>query len=237
MLSGPSLLGGGLLLKGTIVLDGKSIEYVFEHKRVKNINMRIRNDGSIYISAPYYVSQKKAESLLLSKGDFILKGLDSISRRPTESCHSPVIEAGSYFTILGNRISIDEVARIIEADYNDKEKFQKRYEAYRRQELQRITEDICREVYPYFKIRTGRDYPEIKYRQMTSRWGVCMPGKNRITFSYNLFETPIECIRYVVCHEFTHFLVLNHSDKFYKELSKTYPNYEEARRILRKFSV
>lgn len=224
-------------MKGTIEISGRSVEYIFEHKRVKNINMRIKNDATIYVSAPRFVSQKKVEALLLSKGDFILRGLDSVSKRPQESCHKPNIIPDSYFTILGNKVHIDDVSKMIGVSVLDKDEFQKRYEMYRRKELMRITEEICREVYPYFKMRTGRDFPEIKYRQMKSRWGVCMPSKNRITFSYNLFETPVECIRYVVCHEFTHFLVLNHSKEFYRELSNTYPAYAEARRILRKFSI
>ena len=35
-----------------LVLDGRILTYELERKQVKNINLRIRPDGSIYVSAP-----------------------------------------------------------------------------------------------------------------------------------------------------------------------------------------
>ena len=52
------------------------IEYDFQYKRVKNINLRIKPDGSIHISANRRVSQKVIEDFILSKADFIIKALD-----------------------------------------------------------------------------------------------------------------------------------------------------------------
>lgn len=58
-----------------INLFGKEIEYNLERKKVKNINLRIKSDGSIYVSANRFVSEKRIEDFLISKSEFILNAL------------------------------------------------------------------------------------------------------------------------------------------------------------------
>ena len=70
---------------------------------------------------------------------------------------------------------------------------------------------------------------------MTSRWGSCQIKKNTITLNRRLIETPMECIEYVVVHEFTHFLQPNHSRKFYDLLAVFMPDWEERKNTLEGF--
>ncbi len=222
-----------------VLADGTAVMYEFEHKRVKNINMRIRKDGSVYVSAPRFVSRKTVEHFIVSKSDFIVRALKSLSESKRKSCreHNPVeMTSDEIFTVFGEEKSISYVADLIKRDPSEAEVFLRYYDKYRRNELKKIVLEYCEGVYPYFKQRTKREFPEICFRQMKSRWGVCVPAKNRITFSYNLFECPPECIMYVVCHEFTHFLVPNHSEKFYAELGKTCPEYKELRKKINRYS-
>lgn len=95
---------------------------------------------------------------------------------------------------------------------------------------------LCEKVYPYFE-KQGVKYPQIKFRKMVSRWGSCHFAKGILTFSTNLMYAPIECVEYVVLHEFTHFLQPNHSGKFYEELSKTCPCWKECRNKLRGINI
>ena len=44
----------------TINIDGQPVEYELEYKKVKNMNLRIRKDGSIYVSANRYISRQQA---------------------------------------------------------------------------------------------------------------------------------------------------------------------------------
>ncbi|MBR2471287.1 MAG: M48 family metallopeptidase [Clostridia bacterium] len=91
---------------------------------------------------------------------------------------------------------------------------------------------FCEKVYPYFA-QKGIKYPEIKFRKMTSRWGSCNPSKGILTFNINLMYAPPECVRYVVWHEFTHFLQANHSRSFYTELEKVCPDWKICRKKLK----
>ena len=60
-------------MKRIIELDGRSIEYDLERKNVKNLNLRIKADQSVYVSANRKVSEKTIQYFLQSKSDYILK--------------------------------------------------------------------------------------------------------------------------------------------------------------------
>ena len=63
-------------MKRIIELDGRTVEYDLERKNVKNLNLRIKADQSVYVSANHKVSEKTIQDFLQSKSDYILKALD-----------------------------------------------------------------------------------------------------------------------------------------------------------------
>ncbi len=128
----------------------------------------------------------------------------------------------------------DFIQKALEKYENRKEIPKKQY--FTEEELREGICDLCREVYPYYEKR-GVKYPQIKFRKMTSRWGSCHPINGILNFNTNLIYAPVECIEYVVWHEFTHFLQANHSPKFYEELARVCPDYKERRKRLREVSI
>ena len=51
----------------SVLYHNEIIEYSFSRKQVKNINLRIRADGSVSVSAPRSVRFSGVENLVLSK--------------------------------------------------------------------------------------------------------------------------------------------------------------------------
>lgn len=43
-------------MRTVVTAGGERIDFEFERKRVANINMRVRGDGSVHVSAPFRVS-------------------------------------------------------------------------------------------------------------------------------------------------------------------------------------
>lgn len=179
-----------------IKLNEKIIKYDLQYKRVKNINLRIKPDGSVHVSANRFHSQKLIESFLTSKADFITNALEKYEIRAQKPRHQ-------YF-------SDDEITSIIL--------------------------ELCEKIYPYFEEK-GVGFPSIKFKPMVSQWGNCHYKKGVLNFSTNLRYAPIECIEYVVAHEFTHFLHPDHSINFYNELSKIMPDYKQRRQKLKEISI
>lgn len=182
-------------MKKTIIYNGRCLDYELTIKKVKNINLRIKSDGSISVSANKRVPQKVIDDFVLSKADFIIKALEK---------------------------------------YEQRTKVKKVY--FTEGEVKEVVSDLCEKVYPYFK-QFGVKYPQIKFRKMASRWGSCHTLKSILTFNTNLRHVPVECIEYVVLHEFTHFLHANHSSAFYNELSKICPEWKKLRNSLKEINL
>ncbi len=66
----------------TINLNGKTIQYELIYKKVKNINLRIKPDGTVFVSASKRVAQNIIDDLMDSKADFILNALKKYQNRP-----------------------------------------------------------------------------------------------------------------------------------------------------------
>lgn len=81
------------------------------------------------------------------------------------------------------------------------------------------------------------DIMGIKYGRITitgakTRFGSCS-SKGNISYSYRLMTYPEEAIDYVVVHELSHILEMNHSPRFYAVIEKVLPDYKERRKLLK----
>ncbi len=96
-----------------------------------------------------------------------------------------------------------------------------------------VLEDIVQRIYPLFE-PYRKKFPELSLRTMKSRWGSCLPAKNKITLNKKLVHLPIPCIEYVVAHEFCHFIHPNHSRDFYAFMAEFMPDWKERRALLKR---
>ena len=77
------------MLKSVITSDGRKIVYDLQIKKVKNVNMRIKSDGMVYVSANRRVPVKVIEDFIVSKADFVFSALEKFSTK---------LEPMQYFT-------------------------------------------------------------------------------------------------------------------------------------------
>ena len=74
----------------------------------------------------------------------------------------------------------------------------------------------------------GIEYKELKITNAEHQLGSCT-SKKTLNFSWRLVMAPLVVIDYVVVHELTHLTYMNHSKRFWKELGKTFPQYQETK--------
>ena len=70
----------------------------------------------------------------------------------------------------------------------------------------------------------GVSYGRITIRNQRSKWGSCS-SKGNLNFNCLLMLTPPEVIDSVVVHELCHRKEMNHSEKFYAEVLRVFPDY------------
>ena len=227
----------------TIELAGRTVEYDLQRKKVKNINLRIRSDGTVYVSAPSRVPLKAIESFLQANGSYILRVMDKFASR-LEKADLLEYKDGEYLTVLGYRVPLKVVKGnkncaemtsegifLTVKDTESIEIKQKTINLFLYDICRRSVCELCEKIYPEFADEV-KQYPTVKFRRMHTKWGICRPTRNEITFSYMLAAAPVECIEYVIHHEFCHFLHPNHSREVYACLSEHLSDWKERKKKL-----
>ena len=228
-----------------IILGSREVGIEFERKRVKNINVRVRRDGSLYCSLPYYASVKEAEAFIISKQDYLLNALDNTVNEEKNASLSRQYVDGETFTVLGKNFTLKVIKGpkntcraengIITLEVTDPRNYRVKYmtyEKWRRAVIRSVIVDYCNELYPWFARKGVLPPKKITLGEYRSFWGECFSKRGELKFSYRLFEKDRELIRYVVVHEFAHFIVPNHSSRFWSVVAELVPDYKELRKRL-----
>ena len=232
----------------TIFYNQTQINYYFEQKQIKNINLRIKKDCSVHVSAPEFVPISKIDDFVIDKAEYIISAKNKFEQMNKNRPSSKRYISGESFYILGrglrlkveksdkNEVFSDGVYIFLKIkntdDFNKKQRMIKKY-------IDTLTinvfNEITLELYPIFN-KYGVDMPIIRMRDMKTRWGSCIVNKNTITLNKKLIETPRSLIEYVVMHEFCHFIHPNHSKQFYNFLSILMPDWKQRKKALDKYA-
>lgn len=222
----------------------RTIEYILIRKSVKNINMRIKQDGEIMVSASPFVSVKYIDKFVLSNEEKIIKALDKYEKIKKNTSKPLKYESGEKIYFLGEAYhllleksaieGVDKFGQFLilrvkdPIDFKRKEKVMQKWMDYMKKE---IFTDICKKMYPLVE-PYGVKYPIVKIRTMKSRWGSCQPQQGKITLNGNMIAAPREAIEYVVLHELAHFVHPNHSKNFYGFVESLMPDWKERKELL-----
>ena len=76
----------------------------------------------------------------------------------------------------------------------------------------------------FYAAKMGVKYGRITIRNQKTRWGSCS-ARGNLNFNCLLVLTPPEVLDSVVVHELCHLKEMNHSDKFYAEVLRVFPEY------------
>ena len=230
-------------MKKKLCFQGSTIEYELTRKKVKNLNLRLRSDGTVAVSAPWLVPQWQIDRFVLKNAARILEKLEIQQRRAELiSCdEQSLILRGRKVDIVctaGSRNSAafdGECVKLSLRDLRDSEARQRALDRLCRElAIEWITESSER-IFPIFQW-AGVKKPELKFRKMKSRWGSCRHEKAFLSFNTALAHVPAECVDYVVMHEYCHFIRPDHSPAFHELMTSLMPDWKARKKILEKYS-
>ena len=220
------------------------IRYVLERKAVKNINLRVRRDGSVYVSAAPSVPEERINSFVSSNASFIRKAREKFSRRAPMVSAPKRYVSGETFYLAGrslrlkvekgrkNSVTSDGVYILLQAkDPGDSDSRRRLVEKYLEKQYRELFSRVLKETYPVFA-KYGIPFPVLRLRKMKTKWGTCLPKKGIITLNTVLARLPRDCIEYVTVHEFCHFIYANHSRQFYALLTAIQPDWRRRKKLL-----
>lgn len=177
--------------------------------------MRLKENKTVLITCPKRYKDRDVLKIVEDKYDWIIK---ADHKKEIREERSYLYKGGSIFYVFGNPVTIDP-----DTDIN------KLYKSYNKEILKLAWEFF--EKYKGMLIDYGyNQIPEIKIRAMKSKWGVCYTQRNSITLNSLLIHFPKECLEYVFLHELCHFIVPNHSKRFYSLIESRLPDYKNIKK-------
>lgn len=233
----------------THLMHISGFEIELTRKRVRNINLRVRRDGSLALSIPKNMPLAHAERFIEERTTWIKK----YQSRALERASEPILwKTGDTISLWGERLTLslspdaestkegatlhDKVLELhIRADYADDSELSRTHraaliDAFLTTEMQNALHALL----PLCEARVGKSASAIRLRRMVSRWGSCNIESARITLNLALSEYPPPCLEAVLCHELCHLYERNHNQRFYALLDKACPTWREAHATLRK---
>ena len=219
--------------------DGSEVLYELIRKPVKNINLRVKEDGSLRISANPRVSVQRIEQFIISEQDFIRRAQQRINSRNEHSdIHADVFRwLGKEYPV--RVISSGRECAVLEQDEmrvftRFPERTQELLQKWNADNFVEICQTLSADVREAL-INSGLTPPPtvITIKDMKTRWGSCTPAKGHISLNIRLAPYPRQTVLSVVWHEYAHYWHHDHSARFYAFLDEHFPEYRKWNSLLK----
>jgi predicted metal-dependent hydrolase len=230
--------------KNSVIYGNKIIEFELIRKNVKNINLNVKPDMTVVISANDKVPKDYILKFVREKAPWIVKKIGYFKDVQPEQITVKKYISGESFKYLGKQYRLrveeseDESVKYFHGFIVLKVKDKKNHvrkeklinDWFREKAVVNFNESLKR-VYPLGEIY-GVKKPEVQIRSMKARWGSCIKDKNIILLNYELIKAPKFCIDYVILHELVHFIHINHNAEFYNFMTSLMSDWKQRKEIL-----
>lgn len=99
-----------------------------------------------------------------------------------------------------------------------------------------IAYELVKNRLRYYSKLYNLSYNKIFIRNQKTKWGSCSINGN-LSFNYRIVYLPDRLADYLVVHELCHLKHFDHSQEFWDEVAKTFPDYQMLRYKLKKTIV
>ncbi len=231
----------------TLFVDDFAI--TVQYKDVKRLSMRMKPDGSVWMSVPMRTSLAVVQNFAQSNREWLHNARAKMVQRREENGERPTYRLpfdGEYIYIWGQKLKVvfvdhvksshaqvfpGERAIIYVRGELRPEDTPAHVEALYRDHVlqvgQRLTEQWAK--------RMGVSPSSLRVRTMKTRWGTCNVRTHTITYNTLLACYPPKCMEYIVVHELAHLLEANHSPRFHAIVEQYLPDWRETKQLLRTF--
>ena len=227
-----------------IHLNGREVTYTLMRCRRRTIGMRIDRSG-LTVRIPVRETMQWVESVLQNRADWIVKKLNEWKNRKPRG---PAWEEGSIFPLLGEpwRVTVTPAGMVrmipLQASAGEEEKQLNLAlpSLLTAQQIERAVMDWyhhhAQECFSkrmtLYAEKLGVALPQLRLSRARTLWGSCH-SSGIVRLNWRLIQKPLDLVDYVVAHELSHLIEMNHSPAFWQMVGSVYPDYKAARKRLR----
>jgi hypothetical protein len=202
------------------------------HPRARRYLLRLRPDGTVRVTIPRRGTVSAAR-------DFVARNVGWLEQQFRHLAARPKLPAawhvGTEILFRGGPVRLESEAdgsirfgtewvKVSNASADLRPAIQKYLRQRAAQELPARVMELA--------ARHGVNVTRVTVRNQKSRWGSCS-RRGTISLNWRLIQSPAFVRDYIVLHELAHRLRMNHSEKFWQEVARLCPDYEQAERWLK----
>ena len=95
-----------MVQKRTVLYENNEIHYMLERKMVKNLNLRIHKDCTVYVSSNSDISAEKVDDFVVSKGKYICSAQRKFREMAQYAPQPKQYVSGETFYLLGRGVRL-----------------------------------------------------------------------------------------------------------------------------------
>jgi predicted metal-dependent hydrolase len=218
-------------LSDVLTVDDRQIPIVYvRHRRAKHYILRLRDDGAVRLTVPWYGSRKEALKFANTRLDWIT---EQLNKPAEESSHPTEWNDGTPILFRGKMtpLSITTSASAIRVSFADQGFSARGKNVDVRAAVQTYLWELARPELTHrtheLAVQRRLEVRRVTVRNQRARWGSCS-AKKSISLNWRLIMTPEFVRDYVIIHELMHLKQLNHSKKYWGLVEDACPDYRKA---------
>ena len=204
----------------------------------KSLSLTINNDGELIVHAPKKMNLEEIFSFIEKKQDWIkqkkqkVQNILQINKKVMN--YEQILFLGKLYDTVrvkgikevlleGNFLCIPEQIKDEKVPHTLKNW------------LTYMAEGVILDRLDYFAELMDLDFEGVKIISSRAKWGSC-DHKLNLTFNFKMVMLPPIIIDYIIIHELSHILELNHSREFWEVVASIMPTYKKQRETLKSSS-
>ena len=230
----------------TIQYGTKVIEFTVTYRNRKTIEIGVEAPDVVTVVAPEGTDDDTLLKYVKTKAKWIVQKLYEIREIQTLHIDREYVN-GEAFLYLGRNYTLcivedDSVKRpvtklfqgkfVINTPIRDQSKLKTSMEDwYRQKTLEKVLERVGY-YQKYFEVEPSA----VKVKEQKKRWASCT-SKKELFFNWRCAMAPSWVLDYIVVHEMSHMVYMDHSKDFWSLVERIMPDYEKRREWLKNYGV
>lgn len=228
-------------------LDSHTVDYELLRSRRRTMTFSVSAAG-LSVRAPFGMPQHAIEAAVQEKGRWIVRKLSGMQQR-AERISALKVDwlNGAKLPYLGGllRVSVDAQAQTTVCEQTDGSPITRQLklalpltanekkirDATKKWLLQQATQYYTARM-NHFAVLLGVQWRTLALTNANTRWGSAK-ADGSIRLHWRLMQFSPEVIDYVVVHELSHLLELNHSPRFWAIVASVLPDYQARQKQLK----
>lgn len=238
----------GDIMQRSIVLGNQELHFEVVYRKRKTLEIQVIPPGKVRVVAPRGTTKRFLEDCLIKRAGWIRLKLDEVQARE-DLIPKREYTSGEVFLYLGQELNLEIVSNpalekamvrvedeagslgriIVETPVAEKTIIKEALEQWYKEKALEI---FSERINSYSK-KIGKKPERIKLSNAKKRWGSCT-SKGTTLLNWRIVMAPMQVVDYLVVHELSHLIHLNHSTAFWQLVAKIIPDYQEEKDWLKK---